>query len=104
MPINYNLGFEPGVVLDAIAVYDQTRSTISGVTPRADFDTGLAVTWIGNITYVTGAHNLKVGVQRRSGFIQESFQINGDMTMVVSNGTPVFIPGRLLRLGVKFNF
>jgi hypothetical protein len=91
MPINYNLGFEPGVAPGAIAVFDQTRSTISGVTPRADFDTGLSVTWIGNISYVTGAHNLKAGVQRRSGFLQESFQVNGDMTMVVSNGTPVSV-------------
>jgi hypothetical protein len=91
MPVNYNLGFEPGVPPGTIAVYDQTRSTISGVTPRADSDTGLMTTWIGNLSYFTGAHNLKAGVQRRTGFFQEAFQINGDMTMVVSNGMPVSV-------------
>lgn len=88
MPVNYNLGFEPGVNPNAIAVYDTSRSTISNITPRADSDTGLMSTWIGNASYVTGAHNLKAGIQYRTGFFQESFQINGDMTLVTVNGVP----------------
>ncbi len=88
MPVNYNLGFEPGADPHAIAVYDSSRSTISNITPRADSDTGVMSTWIGNASYVTGAHNLKTGVQYRTGFFQESFQINGDMTLVTVNGVP----------------
>jgi hypothetical protein len=36
--------------------------TVSYITPRADSDTGVMSTWIGNASYFTGAHNLKAGV------------------------------------------
>lgn len=88
MPVNYDLGFEPGADPKAIAVYDSSKSTISNITPRSDSDTGLMSTWIGNASYVTGSHNLKAGIQYRTGFFQESFHINGDMTLVTVNGVP----------------
>ena len=88
MPVNYNLAFEPGANPNAIAVYDTSKSTITNISPREDFDTGVMSTWIGNASYFTGAHNLKAGIQYRTGFFQESFRINGDMTLITVNGVP----------------
>lgn len=64
---------------------------MSGITPRADFDTGLMTTWTGNVSYVTGAHNLKAGVQSRTGFFQERFSSPGDMIQILNNGVPTSI-------------
>ena len=72
MPVDYNLAFQPGVPPGTIATFDQTRSIVSGVSPRQDFDTGTMRTGTASLTYVTGAHTLKAGFQMRSGFFQES--------------------------------
>jgi hypothetical protein len=88
MPINYNLGFEPGVKPGAIAAYDILTSTITNATPRQDFDTGLATTWMANLSHVTGRHTLRTGMQTRSGFFRESFTMNGDMLQILANGVP----------------
>ena len=91
MPVDYNLAFQLGVPPGAIAIYDQTRSEISNVSPRQDFDTGTMRTAAASLTYVTGAHTLKAGFQLRSGFFQESFTMNGDMVQVLNNGVPTAI-------------
>jgi len=88
MPINYNLAFEPGVKPGAIAAYDIVTSTITNASPRQDFDTGLATTWMANLSYVTGRHTLRTGLQARKGFFQESFTMNGDMLQILANGVP----------------
>jgi len=62
-----------------------------GVTPRADFDTGLMTTWTGSASYVSGAHNLKRVCSRRQGFFRESFITPGDMIQILNNGTPTSI-------------
>jgi hypothetical protein len=88
MPVDYNLYFQDGVAPGTIATFDQTRSIVSGVSPRQDFDTGTMQTASASMTYVTGAHNLKGGFQLRSGFFQESFTMNGDMVLILNNGAP----------------
>ena len=88
MPVNYNLGFEPGVAPGTIAAFDIVTSTITRTSPREDFDTGLMETWTASASYISGSHNLKAGLQRRTGFFQESFIIPGDMVQILSNGAP----------------
>jgi hypothetical protein len=88
MPVNYNLLFEPGVTPGAIAQYDIVTSTILRASPREDFDRGFMQTYMGNVSYVTGAHDIKTGVESRNGFFQESFVMNGDMLQILTNGVP----------------
>jgi hypothetical protein len=88
LPVNYTLGFEPDAAPDAIATYDQIRSTISGVSPRMDTNSARMFTYAGNVSYVTGEHNIKIGGQVRTGWSQELFTIRGDILQITSNGVP----------------
>lgn len=88
LPVNYNLSFQPAAAPDAIATYDQVRSVITGVSPRQDFDTARMFTYAGSVSYVTGTHNIKAGVQVRTGWSQELFSTRGDIVQVTSNGVP----------------
>jgi hypothetical protein len=88
MPVNYNLGFEPGVLPGTVAAYDQVTSTITRASPREDADLGMMRSYMGAVTYVSGRHTLKTGVQARTGFFQEGFVMNQDMLQVYNNGVP----------------
>ena len=88
MPVNYNLGFEPGVQGNVVAAYDQVTSTITRASPREDFDRGLMRSYMGSATYVSGRHSLKTGVQARTGYEQEAFVMNQDMLQIYNNGVP----------------
>jgi hypothetical protein len=88
LPVNYSLSFEPDAAPDAIATFDQIRSTISGVSPREDHNNARMFTYSGSVSYVTGSHSLKAGAQVRTGWSQELFTIRGDILQIVSNGVP----------------
>ncbi len=91
MPVYYNLGFEPGAAPGVIAQYDIVTSTILKTSPRVDTDRGSYTTISANASYVSGSHNLKSGVQIRKGYFQETFQMNGDMVQILSNGAPTSV-------------
>ena len=91
MPVYYNLFFEPGTVPGSIAQWDIVNSTMTGISPRQDLDRGSYTTVVANASYVTGSHNLKTGIQFRKGYFQESFQMNGDMIQLLSNGVPTSV-------------
>ena len=88
MPVNYNLAFEPGVPPGAVAAYDFITSTVSRASPREDFDRGFMQSYMGSVSYVSGSHDLKMGVEARTGFEQESFRMNGDLLQILANGAP----------------
>jgi hypothetical protein len=88
LPVDYNLLFEPGVTPSTVATYDTSKSIVSGASPRQDFDLGTMQTATASLSYVSGAHNLKTGLQYRVGWFQESFVINGDMVLILNNGVP----------------
>jgi len=91
MPVYYNLGFEPGAVPGSISHYDIVTSTTLKISPRAVTDRGSYTTVVANASYVTGSHSLKTGVQYRKGYFQESFQTDGDMIQILSNGVPTSV-------------
>jgi len=91
MPVNYNLFFEPGAKPGTIAQWDIVNSTMTGISPRQDLDRGEYTTIVANAAYVTGSHNLKTGIQYREGYFQESFQMDGDMIQLLSNGVPTSV-------------
>ena len=64
---------------------------MTGISPRQDLDRGSYTTVVANAAYVTGSHNLKTGIQSRKGYFQESFQMNGDMIQILSNGVPTSV-------------
>src|SRR4029077_12756402 len=70
------------------ATFDQIRSAISGVSPRMDTNSARMFTYSGNVSYVTGSHNLKVGTQVRTGNSQEQFTMRGDILQITNNGVP----------------
>ncbi|MGH9145003.1 MAG: TonB-dependent receptor, partial [Vicinamibacterales bacterium] len=88
LPVNYTLGFEPDAAPGVFATWDQIRSVISGVSPRMDTNSARMFTYSGNVSYVTGSHNLKVGTQVRTGWSQELFSIRGDILQITNNGLP----------------
>jgi Carboxypeptidase regulatory-like domain len=88
MPVNYSLSFEPDAAPDAVATFDNTRSAIYGVSPRQDNNTARMFTYAANLSYVTGAHALKVGMQVRTGNSEELFTSRGDIIQVIVNDLP----------------
>ncbi len=88
LPVNYTLGFEPDAAPGVVATFDQIQSIISGVSPRMDTDSARMFTYAGNLSYVTGAHSLKVGTQVRTGWSQELFTMRGDILQITNNGVP----------------
>jgi hypothetical protein len=88
MPVNYSLLFQPTAAPDAIATFDQVRSVFMGVSPRQDINHARMFTYAGYMAYVTGAHNLKAGIQVRTGWSEELFETRGDIVQYVSNGVP----------------
>ncbi len=88
LPVNYTLGFEPDAAPGVFATWDQIQSAISGVSPRMDTNSARMFTYSGNVAYVTGSHNLKVGTQVRTGWSQELFSIRGDLLQITNNGVP----------------
>jgi hypothetical protein len=88
LPVNYNLSFQPGADPNAIATFDQIRSVFTGVSPRQDINNARMYTYAGYMSYLTGSHNVKTGVQVRTGNSQELFETRGDIVQYVSNGVP----------------
>lgn len=88
MPVNYNLGIEPGVVPGTIALYDIGKSIITRSSPRFDNDRGTMNSYMGAVTYVSGSHTLKAGTQMRTGYFQEAFVVPGDIVQVYNFGVP----------------
>jgi hypothetical protein len=88
MPVNYNLGNEPGVSPTTVALYDVGTSTMTRSSPRFDNDRGTMKSYMGAVTYYTGRHTLKAGVQARTGFFSEAFTSPGDIIQVYNFGVP----------------
>lgn len=88
LPVDYNLSFEPDAAPNLYSTWDQIRSVFSSVSPRQDYDTARMFTYSGSVSYVTGAHSLKTGVQVRTGWSQELFFSRGDILQILNNGVP----------------
>lgn len=85
LPVNYSLSFEPDADPNAVATLDQTRSAIYGVSPRQDNNSARMFTYAANVSYVTGSHALKAGMQVRTGYSEERFTSRGDIVQVIVN-------------------
>jgi hypothetical protein len=88
LPVNYSLQFQEEADPDAIATFDQVRSIVTGVSPRQDINAARMFTYAGYVAYVSGNHNLKAGMQLRTGWSEENFETRGDIVQIVSDGVP----------------
>jgi Carboxypeptidase regulatory-like domain len=86
--IPYTLTYEPSVAPTDISTLDFSTSVLNKAAPY----TSLFGTRVGGynfaVSYVTGSHNLKVGLQFREGWFSEDIQANGDMEIRLLNGVP----------------
>jgi hypothetical protein len=88
LPVNYKLSFQKDADPNALATFDQIRSVFTGVSPRQDINTARMFTYAGFVSYVTGNHSVKAGVQVRTGWSEELFETRGDIVQISSNGVP----------------
>jgi hypothetical protein len=88
MPVDYNLAYQDSVQPTDIGTID----IITGVLSKAaTYDTqcrGTMPSASASMSYVTGAHHLKWGVQFRKGWFQEFFRQNQNMMLRTRNGVP----------------
>jgi len=88
MPVDYNLDYQKQVGPNDLAKLDIITGLLYNAAPWDTDVTGTMVTYSGSMSYVTGTHNLKAGIQARSGFFQEKFWVNGDILLRYRNGVP----------------
>ncbi len=96
----------PGTGYGDIAKQDLTLNTRwSASTPTAvatapAHQPGTSHVVIASVSYVTGAHNLKVGIQKRSGWLRDLRQgVNGDIVQQYRN----LVPSQVLVLNTPLN-
>ena len=95
----YNISAQPGIVANAVfarVVLDDpeerhwdrhaTGTTTTRPTQGMYPDRFAAA---GSVSYVTGAHNIKVGVQDTWGRYRQFRSANGDLRAIFKNGTPI---------------
>ena len=86
--LHYKTGYEPGVQPTDIARVDFTRSTLTNAVVY-DYDSyATRRTLSSAVTYVTGSHNAKIGLQYGTGPYRETYVMNGDQQWRYSNGVP----------------
>jgi hypothetical protein len=89
--LGYNIQNQPGtpegtisksdVALQSRSVYDAPATTF--------YNPFVAKVAVASITYVTGSHSFKVGIQDRFGWIKNDLTQAGNMVQVYSNGAPL---------------
>jgi hypothetical protein len=88
MPVDYNLSFQPETTAQDHAKLDLTTGLLYGAAPWDTTVTGTMQSYSGSVSYVTGSHNIKGGIQTRTGFLQQAFKINDDILLRFRSGEP----------------
>jgi Carboxypeptidase regulatory-like domain len=87
MFLHYKTGYRPEVGNNDLARIDFVQSTLTGAAPR-DYDSFASRrTFSSTVSYVTGSHAVKVGVQFANGPYRETYTMHGDMQLRFNNGT-----------------
>jgi hypothetical protein len=89
--LGYNIANQPGTPLDTISKSDvaiQTRSVYDA--PATNFyNPFVAKVFAAAVTYVTGSHSVKFGIQDRFGWIRNDLTQYGNLVQVYSSGVPL---------------
>ena len=88
LPVNYNLSFQPDAGPERSRRSTRfSRSFAASRLGRTSTPRGCGPT-PAFMSYVTGAHNFKTGIQVRTGDSQELFETRSDIVQIVNNGAP----------------
>jgi hypothetical protein len=86
--LHYKTGYQPDVRSTDVAKIDFVRSTLSNAVVN-DYDSwATRRTYTAALSYVTGAHAFKAGVQFGEGPYRETYFINQDMHLRFRSGVP----------------
>jgi hypothetical protein len=86
--LHYKQGYQEGTSADAVPKVDFTRSTLTNAA-AFDFDSyGDRATYVGSVSYVTGAHAFKAGMQYGTGGAKYDYRMNQDILLRFNNGLP----------------
>jgi hypothetical protein len=88
LKVAYNLGYQPDVQADDVAVFDFVTSTIMNAAAYEFTSDALIRGYSASASYVTGAHNVKVGAQLREGPYHDTYAMHGDIILRLNNGVP----------------
>ncbi len=89
--LGYNLANQPGTPPGTISKSDvaiQTKS-IYDAPATVFYNPFVAKVAVASLTYVTGSHSIKFGMQNRFGWIKNELTQAGNMVQVYSNGVPL---------------
>ena len=86
--LHYKTGYQPEVGDSDMAKIDFVKSTLTNAVVR-DYDSyAQRQTYTASMSYVTGAHNFKTGLQYGMGPYKETVTINGDRVLRFRDGVP----------------
>ena len=86
--LHYKTGYQPEVGDSDMAKIDFVKSTLTNAVVR-DYDSyAQRQTYTASMSYVTGAHNFKTGLQYGVGPYKETVTINGDRVLRFRDGVP----------------
>jgi hypothetical protein len=88
MFLHYDTGYQPDIAEDALARNDFIQSTLTGAAPYFYDSYASRRTLSSALSYVTGAHHLRVGVQFGNGPYRETYMMHGDVLLRYRNGVP----------------
>lgn len=86
--LHYTQGYEPEVKPTDVAKLDFVRSTLTNASLSDYNSIATKRNYTGSVSYVSGAHAFKTGVQFGEGPYRETYDIHGDITLRFRNGVP----------------
>ena len=96
--LGYNLAYQPGTPgPGADNPFGAIAKSDAGIASKGSFNAPATVFYnpfvakvaVASLTYVTGSHSIKVGMQDKFGWIKNTLTQNGNMVQVYNNGAPL---------------
>jgi len=96
--LGYNLAYQPGTPGPSASLpFGMISKSDVGISSKGTFDAPsttfynpfVAKVLAASVSYITGSHSIKVGIQDKFGWIKNTLTQNGNMVQVYNNGTPL---------------
>jgi Carboxypeptidase regulatory-like domain len=85
LKVFYSLGYQPGTE-NNLAIFDFTKSVLFNAAAYDFSSNALIRGYTASLSYVTGVHNFKTGMQLREGPYNDKYRKNGDIMLRLDNG------------------
>ncbi|HZY09211.1 MAG TPA: carboxypeptidase-like regulatory domain-containing protein, partial [Ilumatobacteraceae bacterium] len=96
--LGYNLAYQPGTPGPSASLpFGMISKSDVGISSKGTFDAPsttfynpfVAKVLAASVSYITGSHSIKVGIQDKFGWIKNTLTQNGNMVQVYNNGAPL---------------